>query len=253
MAKGGGSTRGSSWRDKQDTLIKEPPEMKTFNLVHGSGDANFGDRMEDWYLPQAIHDNLSEYEKLRSLNDLKKHFASRGIELTTDLDEWEERADEYIELPITAGRKFAVAVDTYRHMFGKDSLKTMKKIILFSDKEVDGQAAYYYNQLKEKDPMAGTVRTASFHMNGYQIFHELAHAYQDSHKLRGEDAVIAAERIVKSAKLNDKQKAYFGARSKDIYAERMADAFGHGFHRGDGSVDRLGFIERVYNLNKKKK
>ena len=78
------------------------------------------------------------------------------------------------------------------------------------------------------------------------VFHELAHAMQDSFAKKGEDAISYSARVVSSAKLHKNFKAYFGANSEAMKAEKFADAFGKGIAQGD----KLGldFINRMFKM-----
>lgn len=219
-------------------------EQKKLILVSGKGDPLF-DFIEDYNLPQSIRDKFGYYESLKSFNDFKKHFSQFGIELTTDEVELLSKADEYFEQIAIQCRKLAVAHDTYIELLGEDCLKSLKRINLFDNGDDMGsaQAAYFYNMIGEKDHWAGMLRIRTNNLDGHTAFHELAHAIQDSIKQKGEDAVMAASRIVNTLKLDEKVKAYFGASSSAMEAERMADAFANVFTRRKHIAEKE-FFER---------
>lgn len=213
-------------------------------LIAGTGDPIF-DYIENYNLPKSIRDRFELYNSLKSFNDFKMFFAERGIELSTDFEELLDKADEYFEPIALQCRKLSIAYDTYTNLLGKDCLKSLKRINLFDNGEDMGsaQAAYFYNMIGEKDPWAGVLRIRTNNLNGHTAFHELAHVIQDSVKLRGEDAVIAASRIIKECGLDKSVGAYFGASAYAMEAERMADAFANVFTRKKMSKEFEFFTE----------
>ena len=176
--------------------------------------------------------------------------AERGIRVRCDIPGMESKnGDIFHKAPAECYKRIAVTVDTFRDLFGRDSLKSLKELVLYSKEDISGQAAYFYNMVGEHDPLAGTLHFGSWKMDGYKIFHEFTHVFQDSLKKRGEDAVLFAKRIVKDCNLSEKLKAYFGASADALDAERMADAFGYGFVNGlkdNQGKARLDFIEKVW-------
>lgn len=217
--------------------------------ISGTKPDEITDDIESYYLPNITKGRVSEIEELRSFDDFKEYFADRGIELTTDLESLSgRRSGDDIRAVREECQKIAVAVDAYRDMFGSDALSKLKRINLY-DETLDTRAAYHFNRIGEDDPYAGTIRFRQWDDDGRTIFHELAHAFQDSQARRGEDAVSYAERMVKEAKLPDSFSAYTGAAS-DVYdAERFADAFGYGFSKGN--KEGLNFIRNVKKRMKK--
>lgn len=233
-------------KDDVDNVL-HPKGSRKLILVSGKGDPLF-DYIDDYNLPQSIRDRFEYYDSLKSFSDFKKHFSSLGIELTTDDIELLSKVDEHFESIAIQCRKLAIAHDTYTELLGKDCLKALKRINLFDEGNDMGsaQAAYFYNMIGEKDPWAGVLRIKTNNLNGHIAFHELVHAIQDSIKRNGEDAVMAASRIVKTIKLDDSVKAYFGASSSAMDAERMADAFANVFTRKKNKYERE-FFERFMN------
>lgn len=226
-------------------------KKEKINLIGGKDDPELVDTIDNYYLPKEVRNKLDDVKKLKTYTDFEKHFDSLGIKLDTDLAKLKtERKDDDIRAVREQCQKIAVAIDTYQSVFGKDSLSKLKKIILY-DEELDVPAAYHYNAIGENDPFAGTIRFRQWGSSGHMIFHELAHAFQDSNAEREEDAVIFANRLVKEAELDESFKAYSGASADVMDAERFADAFGYGFSRG--SKRGVDFIENVLNVYKRKK
>lgn len=207
------------------------------------------DDIETWYLPASTKEKVEYFESLKSFDDFERHFAEKGITLTSDLqDLTTSRRFDDIDAVREQCQKIAVAVDAYEAEFGLDALSKLKRINLY-DNELDEFAAYHFNRIGEHDPLAGTIRFRQWGADGRTIFHELAHAYQDSMALDGEDAVSFAERMVRKAKLDPKFAAYSGASSDVLEAERFADAFGFGFSKG--KKEGLSFIENVKDESRK--
>lgn len=215
-------------------------------LIGGKGDAEVTDSIYDYYLPKNTREKLAEIEALQTYNDFKNYTSSNyGIELDTGLEKLKtEMANESIEAVQEQCRKIITAIDAYKEVFGEDALSSLHKIVL-CDKDLDVQAAYFFNRIGENDPLAGEIHFRGWGDSGRAIFHELAHAFQDSHKTDGEDAVGFSERIVKALKATD-LKAYFGASSEDYAAEQFADAFGFGFSQG--LPQDVKFIEGVAEI-----
>lgn len=221
------------------------------SLSKGKGDIEISDAIEDLCLPSGIRKNLSQYSSLRSYNDLVKWFKGKGIELTTDLESLTgPKADEYIKSVAELGQKIAVAVDSYQSVFGKECLRKLQRI-KFYDTDLDNVASYHYNALGEHDPLAGTIRFRNWSAGCREVFHEIAHAFQDSMAMKGEDAVLYSSRILSKLNLSDAIKAYSGAAKDVIDAERFADAFAFGFTTG--RQECISFIKKVYEYESQHK
>lgn len=213
------------------------------------------DRVDEYCLPKKTADKLSELKQVNTYSKIEKFLSDRGIAVDTDIKDLKEKyKDEVIDSPSDTFVRLAIGIEAYRDKFGNDALSSLKKV-KFYDNEESSKAAYYYSELGEKEPKEGQISFRQWDNTGREIFHELAHAYQDSHKRNGEDAVTYSNRVVKEAKLSDKATAYTGAgasgNGKGMEAERFADSFARGFSYGN--KEDLGFIDRVAKLESKKK
>ena len=213
------------------------------------------DRVDEYCLPKKTADKLPQLKQVNTYSKIEKFLLDRGIAVDTDIKDLKEKyKDEVIDSPSDTFVRLAIGIEAYRDKFGNDALKSLKKV-KFYDKEETSKAAYYYSELGEKDPKEGQISFSQWDNTGKVIFHELAHAYQDSHKREGEDAVTYSNRVVKEAKLSDKAPAYTGAgasgNGKGMEAERFAESFARGFSYGN--KEDLDFIDRVANLDYKKK
>lgn len=228
---------------KQDETPVQKVEKKPTPLIGGDGDAEITDNIRDYFLPKTTRSKLDEIESLSSYNEFKRYMQEHyGIELDTHLESLKgARANESIEAVNEECRKIIVAIDAYRGKFGDDALSSLRKVVLY-DKDLDTRAAYFFNRIGENDPLAGEIHFRQWGDDGRTIFHELAHAYQDSNKRPGEDAVTFSERIIKEMGRED-LKAYTGAKKEDYAAEQIADAFGFGFSQG--IKNDLEFIDQV--------
>ena len=225
---------GKGW---ENTVYRSEP------LIPGKNDPEITDSIRDYYLPQQVRDKLSSIESLRSYNDFVGYFESQGIQLDTMLESLKTtRQNDDIPAVRELCQKLATGIDTYKTMFGENALSKLTRIVLY-DRDEDSTAAYYFNRLGENDPLAGTIRFSNWQADGRTVFHELAHAFQDSSARKGEDAVSFSARMVSEARLDPKFSAYFGAAQDVIEAERFADAFGFGFSHG--SRTGVEFIDNV--------
>jgi len=228
--------------------------------VGGSGNGsatdfqNELDNIESYHIPEATKAKLSDLQKINTYNKIEEYLASKGIEVDTDAESLKgERKDEVISSPADTFVRLAIGIEAYQDTFGSDALSSLKKV-KFYDNDEDSQAAYYYSEIGEKEPKEGQISFRQWGNTGKTIFHELAHAFQDSHKKSGEDAVTYSDRMVKEAGLSEKSGSYMGAsqsgNGKGLQAERFADAFAKGF--ASGNKEGLDFIERVAQIEKKK-
>lgn len=221
----------------------KPNITSTISLSGGRHDPVLTDSIHDYFLPKATRGKLDEIESLKTYSDFEEYFTSKGITLDTDLVKLKENMrHKEIEAVESLCQKIVTGVEAYEDTFGPEALSKLNKIILY-DESLDVKAAYHFNRIGENDPFAGTIRFSQWSSDGREVFHELAHAFQDSNALPGEDAVSFASRMVKEANLAEDFKAYFGADKDVMDAERFADAFGFGFGRGmDVGIE---FIKRV--------
>ena len=212
------------------------------------------DNIEGYCLPVETAEKISELKEVNTYSKIKKFLSDRGITVDTDVEDLKGKyKDEVIDSPSNTFIRLAIGIEAYRDKFGEDALKSLKKV-KFYDNEESTKAAYYYSELGEKEPKEGQISFRQWENTGREIFHELAHAYQDSHKREGEDAVTYSNRVVKEAKLSDKATAYTGAgasgNGKGMEAERFADSFARGFSYGN--KEDLDFIDRVAKLESNK-
>lgn len=230
MAKGAGSTRSSTSSNNN-------------YLVGGSYDPYITDDLNDFYLPSSVRGKLASIENIKTYNDLRNALGRYGISLETGEDKFLKNPDyEYKNLKLS-GQKLVAGIETYRTMFGDNALSKLKKIVI-SDEEETATAAYYFYKKGEKDPKAGSLRFKSYDIDGVTVFHELAHAMQDSFAKKNEDAISYSARVVSSAKLHKDFKAYFGASNEAMQAEKFADAFGKGIAQGNKTG--ISFINSMY-------
>lgn len=229
--------------------VKET-KSNEIELISGKGNPELTDSIDDFSLPKKVRKNLNEYHKLRTYEQIKEFLGARGILLDTDLAALKEkRNNDEITSVMELGQKIAVAIDSYREVFGSDALSKLKKVVLYSDDE-DATASYRYNALGEDDPTAGSIHFRDWSSGGREVFHELAHAFQDSHAKSGEDAVSYSNRMVIEAKLGEDSKTYSGVGEDVMQAERFADAFASAFVYGRD--ESIGFLIRVAELENSK-
>jgi len=242
--------QGFKW-NKENVPKDEFDEFEPTKLIGGSGNSEVTDNIRDYYLPEATRDKLNSIEKLQTYDEFSSYLADNyGIELDTGLERLKgELSGKVIPAVKDECQKIVTAVDAYVETFGDDALSSLKKVYLY-DENLDTRAAYFFNRIGEHDPLSGEIHFSQWGDDGRTIFHELAHAFQDSHKGHGEDAITYSERVVKELKAEG-LKAYTGAKSDVYAAEQFADAFGFGFSRG--SKSGLDFIKGVEQLEYKKR
>lgn len=202
-----------------------------FELIGGKDDAEITDSIYDYYLPTEVRSRLDEISQMGTYNEFKDYFARNGIELDTGLDKLKtERSDDVIPAVQELCQKLVVAVETYKKTFGDDALTSLKRIVLYDD-DLDVQAAYFFNMIGENDPRAGEIAFRGWNAGGREVFHELGHAFQDSHKLVGEDCISFSNRVAQNIQIPN--SAYKGISDLgEENAEMMAEAFAFGFTQG---------------------
>lgn len=224
-------------------MKQEVGKVEKVKLIRGSDDPEITGAIKDFYLPSGVRGNLEYYESIKTYSEFEKFFESRGIKLETDLESLKTLyKDDEKEAVSSLAIKIAVAIDSYKEVFGKDALSKLKKIVLYSEDET-ATASYRYNAIGENDPTAGSIHFRDWSASGKTVFHELAHAFQDSHAKRGEDAVSYSNRMVVEAALDKSARTYSGADADAIEAERFADAFANAFYTGEDEY--IEFLERV--------
>lgn len=227
--------------------LLKAPDIKTTNLIGGENDPEITDDPRDYFLPKNTRDKLDKIEAMDSYDDFSTYLESEyGICLDTGLSTLKtERRFDSIPVVNEQCRKIVTAIDAYVETFGDKALSKLRKVYLY-DQELDVHAAYFFNRVGENDPLAGEIHFQRWNSDGRTIFHELAHAFQDSQARPGEDAITYSERIMRASGMGDKLSAYFGADSEAYAAEQFADAFGFGFSLG--TEDGLKFIEFVQRM-----
>ena len=236
------------WEKCKETMAELDRAFTPVKLIGGKYDPEVNDAIENYFLPQATRDKLSEIERLETYSDFKQYLSDQyGITLDTGLETLKTvRADDVIPAVKEQCGKIVTAVDAYRETFGADALSKLEKVVLY-DQDLDVRAAYFFNRVGENDPLAGEIHFRQWGDDGRTIFHELAHAFQDSQAGRGEDAVTFSESVIKALDASD-LKAYTGAPEAVYAAEQFADALGFGF--GRGTKRGLDFIEKLERLLK---
>lgn len=221
-------------------------------LVGGKNNPEITDDIHDYFLPQKTREKLDWIENIDTYDDFEKYLKKKGIDLDVGIDKLknEMKFDTMPPAVKTQCQKIATALEAYEDEFGPGCLSKLKKIYLYDD-DLDAKASYFFNQLGEHDPLAGEIHFRDWNASGHDIFHELAHAFQDSHAIKGkEDALLYSKRMVKEAKMPVDWQAYTGAISDEAMdAERFAEAFGHAFTLN--SPTRQEFVYRVANIENK--
>lgn len=215
-------------------------------LIWWNADLELNDDYHNFYLPENVRKKFWEIEKLTTYNDLKEYLSKQWIELTTDLKKLsEEMANEEIDVVKKTAQNIAVWIETYKEVFWEDSLKKLKKINLY-DNEETSKAAYYYNRIWENDINAGTIKFRERWDSWHEVFHELAHVYQDSKALEWEDAITFSDRIARENSINFKSS--YGVFWEWENAEMIAEAISQWFTK-----DRADGRDIIIQLRKPKK
>ena len=231
---------------------KGSARSRGFELTGSSkGHAEFTDAPKDFYLPKGVRGRIDGIlESVRSYNEFKAYLQKQGIKLSTDLEKLEKEEADNKELRAVREtmQKIAVALETYKETFGKDSAKALKEIVLYSN-ETSGQASFTTILKGEKDDgKGGRLLISDWFRSGHDILHEFAHVLQGSKVRKGEDLLDAAARMNRDAALPSHKRAYFGANPAHREAERMADAIADGFYNGD--KESIEFIKRLRKIVK---
>ena len=217
-----------------------------FELTGSSWNAEFTDDPKDFYLPKGVRERIdSILDSVRSYNDFKDYLLQQGIKLSTDLERLEKEEADNKELRAVREtmQKIAVALEIYKETFGKDSVKALKEVVLYS-RETQGQASFTTILKGEKDNgKGGRLLVSDWYRDGHDFLHEFAHVLQGSWVRKGEDLLDAAARLNRDAALPSHKRAYFGAIPAHREAERMAEAIADGFYKGD--KEGIEFIKRL--------
>lgn len=228
MSKGSGSTRS-----------KAPGNINTIVLTSGGGSAEISDSMYDYYLPSDVRSQLDKIHDINTYEKLEAYLKTQGIVLDSGSDKIKTDGRTLVIPAVkNIAPQIVTAIETYKSVFGRGAVSSLKKIKLHDD-TLDTTAAFHYNAIGEHDPFAGTMRISRRAVDGRVIFHEFAHVLQESVKRRGEDAVSSAARLVGSK---------FAGSGVDK-AEKFADSFSYGFR--DGSKRDMDFINHIRKMIKK--
>ena len=245
------------------TLIPLVNGIKNFNplsneanaqpLIGGQGDPEITDNIRDYFLPQKTREKLNWIEQLNTYDEFENYLNSKNIKLDVGIDKLknEMKFDDMPPAVKQQCQKIATALEAYEDEFGPECLSKLKKIYLY-DEDLDTKASYFFNQIGEQDPLAGEIHFRDWNASGHDIFHELAHAFQDSHAIDGEDALLYSNRIIKEANMPKSWGAYTGAISDEaMNAERFAEAFAYAFTKD--SPAKQNFLYDVVKLENKNK
>lgn len=231
------------WKEAKGKTVKPKRKDNVANkkLIGGINDPELTDSIHDYFLPENTRKKLSEFEELHSYDDFKEYLDKKGIELDTDLEKLKTTMSQD-DIPAVKEmmQKVVTAIDSYEEVYGPDALSALKRIKLY-DQDLDTHAAYHFNLIGEDDPLAGTIRFSDWNASGRDIYHELAHAVQDSLRDDDEDVIIFANRL--SKKVNIPKTAYSGTGELvgEEAAENMAENMAFGFARG--SKNGMKFID----------
>lgn len=203
------------------------------------------DKIKDYALPQTVRDKMKDIEKMTTYNDFVSYFQKKGVLVDTDIKKLKgEFAGKEISVVKELGQKLVTAYETYTAEYGDNALNKLKRIVFYANDETSN-AAYYFNVLGEHDKNAGTIKFKDWNVDGRTIFHEFAHAFQDSQAKTGEDALIFSDRIAKKIDIAGLPSPNTTWTDKTFNAEKIADIFGYGFTTGDAKNE--GFMEKVNN------
>lgn len=233
------------WEEAKGRTVKSKKKDSVANkkLIGGINDPELTDSIRDYFLPENTRKKLSEFEELHSYDDFKEYLDKKGIELDTDLEKLKSTMSQD-DIPAVKEmmQKVVTAIDSYEEVYGPDALSALKRIKLY-DQDLDTHAAYHFNLIGENDPLAGTIRFSDWNASGRDIYHELAHAVQDSMRNDDEDVIIFANRL--SKKVNIPKTAYSGTGELvgEEAAENMAENMAFGFARGNKKG--MKFIEEL--------
>lgn len=217
-------------------------------LIGSGRDTEIFSDLEDMYVPQSIRDKFDDIRKMKTYEQFEEYLKGKGISLDTGLDKLKnEKRNVEIPAVYTQTQKIRAAIETYEELFGKDALKSLNKVILYDD-DLESVAAYTFNRIGEKDPLAGSISFSDWNASNREIFHELAHAFQDSHKLSREDAITASNRISELAKLNKNVKVHAIWNDETEFAEKMADTMAYAF--AHGNKEGIEFLKRLITVLK---
>lgn len=228
-------------------------EVNAQPLIGGQGDPEITDNIRDYFLPQKTREKLNWIEQLNTYDEFENYLNSKNIKLDVGIDKLknEMKFDNMPPAVKQQCQKIATALEAYEDEFGPECLSKLKKIYLY-DEDLDTKASYFFNQIGEQDPLAGEIHFRDWNASGHDIFHELAHAFQDSHAVDGEDALLYSNRIIKEANMPKSWGAYTGAISDEaMNAERFAEAFAYAFTKD--SPAKQNFLYDVVKLENKNK
>lgn len=233
-------------------ILNKPTIPASFTALRGGkGDPEVTDSIYDYHIPDTVREKLKVIESMRTYAQFKDYFSIKGISLESGLSVLEGvKSTEEIKSVYTLLQKIAVGVETYESEFGPNALSALKKVVIYDEKETS-LAAYYFNKLGENDSLAGSIRFRDWNADGRAVFHELAHAFQDSNKHKDEDALKFSDRIARNVSMVKFPGPRTTYTDESYNAEKMADIFGYGFFKGNES--NINFIEDVLHYMNKSK
>ena len=234
---------------KTKTANKNVPNeysVDDFKRRKGAGDFELTEDVKDMWLSEGTREKIdSAIETVRTAQNLQDYLKEKGYNMEIVSPGLVKRKDVEIESVKSEIDYVIAAVNQYEELGG---LKAIKKIC-FWDSELETQGCYTYCAIGEKPPKDDGYIYLSNRMNGFQVMHEFAHAWADSTKPDGEDAVTWSAKLNKLAGLSKKSGAYMGAASEAYEAERFADAIGGAI--AYGKEEKRKFLANVANVIKK--
>lgn len=208
----------------------------------GSGDFEITEDVQDMYFTDTARKKITDATaRVRTAEDLKDYLAGKGIDMEIKSSALLERKSEEIPAVKKQIDYVIAAVEQYGEIGG---LQSVKKINFF-DPDLETAGQYIYRAIGESTPADNGNIYLSNRANGFQIMHEFAHAWADSTKPSGEDAVTWSEKLNKKCNLDQNAKAYFGAPTDVLEAEKFANEIGGAF--SFGKPRKLEFLTNVAN------
>ena len=223
--------------------IKSPKRFSVNQFQGGSGDFEISQDVLDLHLTDTARGRIEKLtQSIRTPEELEKYLNKRGISLTSSskalLSRWGD------EIPAVKQQiDYVIAsIEQYDELGGIRGIKAVH--IWEIDLDVQGQ--YCYRAIGEEFVKDEGHIYLSDRMTGFQAMHEFAHAYADSTKPSNMDVVGWSAWLNDKGGLSKDFKAYFGANSDVIEAEKFADAIGSAL--AYGKSDKLEFLSKVANL-----
>ena len=225
------------------TNIRRPKRFSANQFRGGSGDFELSQNVLDLHLTNTARGRVEKLtQSIRTPKELEKYLNKRGISLTSSskalLSRWGDEipaVKEQIDYVIAA-------IEQYDELGGIGGIKAVH----IWERDLDVQGQYCYRAIGEESVEDEGHIYLSDRITGFQAMHEFAHAYADSTKQNGMDVVGWSAWLNDKGGLSKDFKAYFGANSDVIEAEKFANAIGGAL--AYGKSDNLEFLSKVANL-----